>query len=753
MRSFTQNGLIFFVILLNMYKNYKISVVIPCHNEEQNIDSVLDAIPSMVDEVIVVDNASTDGTAEVVKKKNVILVKESKLGYGSAYKAGLAKVTGDIIVGLDGDGQHDPEQLLALVHRLVDERYTIVVGTRMSGLERPKNLGWIRFSGNLFFNMIARALFGSGITDTQSGMWALFASELHGVENYSNGMAFSQELKLKMKANGKYAELPITVNERKGFSKLSMKSDGAKNAFYFFKLYFEQLARNFKTSQAISAAIYIIIFGSISYVILSQDYLSGGDDIYFHIKYSYLYRILPWSQIYDFSWLQYTFPKDQFVDLWWLYHFLQTPFTYIKDLLLAAKLSTLTFLLFFLFTFVKTLKALDIKWRPLWVLLLLFGSQSFLFRLTLGRPLTINLIFFLLTFIVIYKQKYKWLVVIAALFLLNNVAVVLLIPMVGLYCVIASISRKKLVAQPLIYVCVGLALGLVLHPFFPDNLYLTFVQIYHTQFTSLLNQVGVGNEVYPYSFYDYLTVNGGLLLLWLVSLGLWTKSKEYMKDREYGWWVIAVSVLVVVLSFKSKRFIEYSIPGSVVAIAYLWQPYLKKISFGNFRRTWLGVWQFKAAFIIFTAALLSFGWWNVRVIHRDIRSSPSVLPIAVAADWLQTNSKPGMIVYNTQWDQFPQLFFWDHTNNYILGMDPTFMYIRDPEIYKKWIAINDEDVGKWGQVQNLHQVIAYDFNASFLLIEDDRNPQLLSYIDASDVEGKYFVKKFSENGVTIYEIK
>ncbi len=735
-----------------MYQNYKISAVIPCLNEAESIQKVIQAMPAMVDEIIIVDNNSTDDTANRAKGDRVVVVTESRIGYGNAYKAGLAKAVGDIIIGLDGDGQHDPAQTSVLVESLVKNNKNLVVGNRMPNFGKPSDLIWMRYIGNLIFFLIARILFGKGITDTQSGMWALRSSKFKRIKVNSEGMSFSQELKIKMKSLGGYEEIPITVKERLGVSKLSIKNDGVKNTCNLFKLFFQQKYEQIDASFIYAGLVYFGIFIGLVYVIFSQDYLPGGDDLYLHIKYSYLYRILPWSEVTNFPWLQYTFPNDKSVDLWWLFHMLQLPLTYFKDLLVAAQISNVLFIGIFLVAFVKSLKALDIIWRPFWTLLLLFGSQDFFFRLALGRPLTINLVFFLATYVLLYKRKFLWLIVVGALFLLNNVGAVLLIPMVGLYSLVQSVVERKLIWKPSIYLFLGYCIGLLTHPFYPDNIYLTFVQIYHTQFTSILDKVGVGNEIYPYSFSGYISVNGVILLLAIASILIWAKFREAKDNKHSGWWIFGISALTFIMSFKSKRYVEYAIPAATLAIAYTLQPYVRNITFSAFKKTWKSIWEFRLALMLLVVATISFFGWNGLNTYRSLRSAPSTLPFSASAEWMVKNTDPGSIVYNSQWDQFPQLFFWNHHNHYILGMDPTFMYIRDPSMYDKWIIINGEDSTKWESVEYLNKLIGSDFNSSYLFIEDNRNPELLSYIELGDIDSQYFKKAYSNNGITIFSV-
>src|SRR5215467_12963850 len=98
-----------------MYKGQSITVIIPCLNEEQGVEKILRAMPDFVDEVVVVDNNSTDRTSEVAESLGAKVVREEVRGYGRAYKRGFACATGDIIITLDGDHSYPVDALSYLI--------------------------------------------------------------------------------------------------------------------------------------------------------------------------------------------------------------------------------------------------------------------------------------------------------------------------------------------------------------------------------------------------------------------------------------------------------------------------------------------------------------------------------------------------------------------------------------------------------------------------------------------------------------
>ena len=113
-----------------MFLGKRISVVIPCHNEEEGVRVVIEQMPPIVDEILVVDNASSDRTAEVARELGARVVSEQRKGYGRAYKTGFAKARGDVVVTMDGDGTYPPNSIPLLVQVLVTEKLDFMTARR-----------------------------------------------------------------------------------------------------------------------------------------------------------------------------------------------------------------------------------------------------------------------------------------------------------------------------------------------------------------------------------------------------------------------------------------------------------------------------------------------------------------------------------------------------------------------------------------------------------------------------------------------
>ncbi|HET9328151.1 MAG TPA: glycosyltransferase family 2 protein [Candidatus Eisenbacteria bacterium] len=218
-----------------MHRGLRICLVIPCYNEERGIQQVLGRVPPEVDDIVVVDNASTDRTAEVASASGARVVRETRRGYGAAYKAGMAAATGDVVVTLDGDGTYPPEQIPRLVDVLVDRGWDFLSACRFP-LSDPRAMGWSNQVGNGVLTATTALLFQKPIRDSQSGMWVFRRALLERFRLTSDGMAFSEEIKLEALLQGaRFGEEHIPYGVREGEVKLQKWRDGWANLVFLVR--------------------------------------------------------------------------------------------------------------------------------------------------------------------------------------------------------------------------------------------------------------------------------------------------------------------------------------------------------------------------------------------------------------------------------------------------------------------------------------------------------------------------------------
>lgn len=218
-----------------MHRDLTISVVIPCYNEEDGVREVIGRMPSAVDDVVVVDNNCTDRTAEVARSLGAVVVAEKRPGYGAAYKAGLKTATRDVIVTLDGDGTYPPEEIPRLVDTLVDRGWDFLSANRFP-LSDPGAMPLSNRLGNRVLTAAAALLFLKPIRDSQSGMWVFRRGVLGRLRLTSDGMAFSEEIKLEAVMRGcRFGEAHIPYGARIGEAKLQRWRDGWDNLCFLVR--------------------------------------------------------------------------------------------------------------------------------------------------------------------------------------------------------------------------------------------------------------------------------------------------------------------------------------------------------------------------------------------------------------------------------------------------------------------------------------------------------------------------------------
>ena len=216
-----------------MYKGNKITVIIPCLNEEQGIERVLRSMPEFVDEVVVVDNASTDRTSEVAASLGAQVIREEVRGYGRSYKRGFASASGDIVVTLDGDHSYPVDALSYLLEAFLHLDVDFLNASRFP-VRDPRAMSFKHKFGNLMLSLAMSLLFFRWVRDSQSGMWVLRRAILKDMRLESDGMAFSEEIKIEAVRNPRirFGEISIQYSSRLGEKKLNPWKDGVQNLLF-----------------------------------------------------------------------------------------------------------------------------------------------------------------------------------------------------------------------------------------------------------------------------------------------------------------------------------------------------------------------------------------------------------------------------------------------------------------------------------------------------------------------------------------
>lgn len=215
-----------------MLNNKRISVLIPAFNEEKSIARVISELPhGLVDEIVVIDNGSTDATGEAARRVGARVVDEPRRGYGSACLKGLASISNtDVVVILDGDHSDYPRQIIRLVKPIATGESDFVIGSRVLGLREDGALSFQQCLGNKLAVFLIHRLFGHKFTD-MGPFRAIRFESLKSLKMTDKNFGWNVEMQIKaIKSGLKIKEMPVDYRKRIGASKISGTISGAIKA-------------------------------------------------------------------------------------------------------------------------------------------------------------------------------------------------------------------------------------------------------------------------------------------------------------------------------------------------------------------------------------------------------------------------------------------------------------------------------------------------------------------------------------------
>ena len=430
------------------------------------------------------------------------------------------------------------------------------------------------------------------------------------------------------------------------------------------------------------------------------------NDGFYHIKLAYLMRthgLLP-----EFTWLPQSIlnPKEYY-DHHFLFHVALLPFTF-GDLRTGAKLAAVTFSAIAFLAVWLLFRRQQVPYAWLWAIGLLGVSQAFLYRMSITRAQSLSLALLALGVLWLLERRYKLLAVLAFVYVWLYDAFPLLIALAVLYGVAVLLVERRFEFRPLLYVGAGVLLGMLVNPYFPDNI---FFSIRH-MLPKLADatSVRVGNEWYPYETGQLLENSLPALAAFaggVLALGL---SPRKMDVRTA--FALLASLLFGLMLFQARRFVEYFPPFALIFAAFAWTPLLptpqpagpagSRFSPALFIRT-------KYPLLILALAI---GLSLVRTLPPARSQMRDLKPYdlyAGGARWLAQNTPEGELVFQTDWDDFPRLFFYNTHNTYLIGLDPTYMQLYDPKLYDLWVPLVR------GEIQQPSQYISNEFQASYVI--------------------------------------
>ena len=490
------------------------------------------------------------------------------------------------------------------------------------------------------------------------------------------------------------------------------------------------------TKITISIAV-ILIFSAILHSSISK--ITDADSFY-HIRHSWIYGT---EGLFNsaFPWTQYSIIGKIGADIWYGFHMLILPLTLFGNLLAGIKIGAAAVTAGSLLLAFWAFRRLKVPLPLFWVFLLAFASADLLYRLTMMRPhpLSLALTLLIFSYLVTEKTKKSYLVIFLASAAFSWIHLALSWLPIAVLVVIAAaewISTNRIIWQPYLLSFGGLLAGAILRPNPFGAIKIAYIQVVQLFIEKLGSDLPLrfGKELSPFVFENFVDQLVPITVLIFVAAVI---ALGAIKNRVV-WASFALTILFFLLSFTAaRRANDIFIGFAVVFLALVFSEH----SAARKKLPPLLTLAIVIVMIIMPIKnVYRFSTYQVNAIDP--------LRFQLVGEWLQKNSQPGEIVFNIHWDRFGELFFWNHQNYYINGMDPIFEYAYGPSYYWKthFFAIDAAGNGytcpqircTLPETVDNAKVIKKDFKASYLVVEKLRSPNIYNYFSKSPAFKKAF---------------
>lgn len=474
----------------------------------------------------------------------------------------------------------------------------------------------------------------------------------------------------------------------------------------------------------------LFIIALLYLVILQSPPTMLDPDGFYHAKMA----VLTWENfsVNSFSWLPLTTLNTYWVDQHWLYHLMLAPATQITDPLWAAKILAVILGVVFVMVFYWFLAdIINNRRRAFWWSMLLLGSAPLVFRLTLVKAQPLALIFFILVFWTIYKRRF-WLFAFLQFFYVLAHGSFILVPALLAWSILILIlysPARQIFNLKENFIFLEISIGMIIlailsQPTFPNNIIFYWYQIFNIALFKVEELATTGTEWSALTPLGWFKALGPLIFIVIINVFFAVRYWSRINPRT-KWWLFMLIPLIV-LSSRSIRNFEFFVPILIVFFAFLWQDTVKFFNLDSLvRKTgdFIQHCPFVLVFVLFP--LIWFLYPMVGIFSYQESAFPLTY-MKEPAEWLIGHTKPGELVINARWDTFPALFYHNSHNHYLSGLDPAFLYLANPSLYKEMVSLRQD--GNYRDVRDdLRQYIGEEYRILFLtdLLEDGARQKLL----------------------------
>jgi hypothetical protein len=451
----------------------------------------------------------------------------------------------------------------------------------------------------------------------------------------------------------------------------------------------------------------------------------GDFDGYYHIRWSQLLweNLSAGKWLPEFIWLPLTvLAPDSYADHHFLFHLLQIPFLWFFEPIMAAKVASVFYATLAVFSCYWLLLRYKVDYPLVWLLGLLTCANPFYYRMNMAKAPPLSIIFSVIGAWLLFERRYIWLLPLTFVFTWAYSFYVILLVAAGVWAAIIYWNESKIEWKPVAYTVGGAAAGNIINPYFPNNIFL-FFEHFWTKFRTNYD-VPVGGEWYPYETKQLLGLCAVAMLSMFIGYILYRPDEKKLDEKATFFLVIATILMVWI--FQQKRFAEYFPPMAILFAGFAFQAFKNSQTVDDalllpedFRRDLTPYFDknvetpeddkreiWKMAFVgLISGMLIIYMFFMMRgidlpaqrIVYKglalELAENDPPERFQKGAEWaaknipaLDENGKP-VRIFNTDWDDFPKLFFHDTKHAYIAGLDPNYLFSRSPELWKYYEEI------------------------------------------------------------------
>ncbi|MBP6942459.1 MAG: hypothetical protein KBB55_00235 [Candidatus Buchananbacteria bacterium] len=484
-------------------------------------------------------------------------------------------------------------------------------------------------------------------------------------------------------------------------------------------------------------------------------------DSFYHIKVAMLMAQRGW--VLEFPSLPFTIFTNGYVDHHFLYHLWLMPFVSWLPPFVGAKIGHTLLATGFIVLLYHYMRRLTVRWPALYIFALLL-SQVFIFRLSLIKAQPLSLILLFTALYLLIKKRYAWLLPLGAVYVWAYDGWPILLVVTSLYILadwLNQAPRSLKIREWWQHVLlgfktahyyhllglsvIGIILGIIINPFFPQNLNFYWLHIWQIGVVNLQSVIDVGAEWYPLKPFNFMRAIAIALVPLLMALVL---MLTYRPRTRAVTTLLLLDMFFLVMAIKSRRNIEYLVPllvwsSAVIITTCLKQPQAQiDLTYFKARVRWFWDNQlqnlFTGAVLVVSIGCIGIVAWFAN--QQTLQSVPET-KLSGVSQYLKNHSQPGDIVFHSDWDDFPLLWYHNDSNRYIIGLDPTFLFAQNSQQYQDWLALT-----KGERAAESYYIVKEEFSAAFVLINKENSKMPAAFVDPK------FKKVYEDREAIVYQV-